>query len=176
MNALFLSLARRPTIITASTIALIFSMQARAQVLFSDNFDTYSSPSTVTATGTANGYNILFGAASGPTDFTAIFGFDYSTVVYPTTIPSAPNSTGGTTKGLFLTVNKDATPAAAAVNLFPISQSFTGNLILKFDVWINWTNLNTSTEHVLAGINHSGTVLNRQAQAGSDGIFIAMDG
>src|SRR6478609_6357921 len=92
----------------ALAIVLAVSTPSRAQVLFSDDFDSYGSPSTITAPGTANGYSILFGPGSSPTDFTAIFGFDYSTVVDPTTIPSAPNSTGGTTKGLFLTVNKDA--------------------------------------------------------------------
>src|ERR1051326_4656537 len=105
------------TSLAAAAIVLAISPSCPAQVLFSDDFESFGSPITVTSPGTANGYNILFGAASGPTDFTAVFGFDYSTVVYPTTIPSAPNSTGGTTKGLFLTVNKDAPAAAAAVNL-----------------------------------------------------------
>ena len=42
------------------------------------------------------------------------------------------------------------------MNLYPTNQSFSGNFSLKFDVWVNWTNLSFSTEHVLCGINHSG--------------------
>src|SRR5215468_7514533 len=70
-----------------------------AQSLFSDNFDSYSSPVTVTNVGITNGYNIKFSASLGPQDFKTIFGFDYSTVTYPTNIPSAPHSSG-TSKAL----------------------------------------------------------------------------
>jgi GH25 family lysozyme M1 (1,4-beta-N-acetylmuramidase) len=143
--------------------------------LFQDNFDGFVSPSTITSAGTANGYKLFFGAASGSQDFTATFGFDYSTATRHLSIPSAPRSSG-TTKGLFLTVNKDATGAAAAINLYPVSQSFTGNYALKFDVWMNWTNTATSTEHALFGLNHSGNITNRVRQATSDGLFFAMSG
>jgi len=61
-----------------------------AQIAVVDNFDQYASPIVVTTTGYTNGYNIYFGGASGPKDFKAIFGFDYSTVTFPTTIPPAP--------------------------------------------------------------------------------------
>src|SRR5438067_6398711 len=77
----------------------------RTQTLFSDNFDSFVSPVTVTNSGTTNGYNIKFSAALGPQDFKAIFGFDYSAVSYPTNIPFAPHSSG-TSKGLYLTANK----------------------------------------------------------------------
>src|SRR5205814_270569 len=145
-----------------------------AQVLFSDNFDNYSSPVTVTTTGQSSGYNILFGAGSGATDFKAIFGFDYSTVTTPSTIPPAPNSSG-TTKGLFVTVNKDATAVVAAVNLFPTNKVFNTNYALKFDLWVNFNDLSTSTEHAMFGINHSGTVMNRPTQTTSDGLFFVID-
>lgn len=144
---------------------------------FVDDFDNYTSPSIVTATGTTNGYKIFFGAASGGVDFMAVFGFDYSTITSPTNIPSAPHSSGGTTKGLYLTVNKfDATAAAAAVNLYPAGQVFSNNFSLKFDMWINWSDISSSTEHALFGINHSGNVTNRIGQAASDGLFFAVDG
>jgi hypothetical protein len=146
----------------------------QAQVLFSDDFDGYAAPSTVTAAGVTNGYKILFGAASGPSDFKAVFGFDYSTVTSPGPIPSAPSSIGGTTKGLLLTVNKDATGAAAAVNLYPTNQTFTGNFSVTFDIWMNYVVNPNSTEHALFGINHTGNVTNRVGQAGSDGLFFAM--
>ncbi len=143
-------------------------------MLYEENFDSYSSPGVVTTPDTTNGFKIFFGAASGGYDFTAAFGVDYSGVTSPTTIPPAPHSTNGTTKGLFLTVNKDATGAAAAVNLYPVSQTFTGSVALKCDVWINFPNTGTATEHALFGINHSGQVTNRVGQATSDGLFLAM--
>ena len=95
---------------------------------FGDNFDGYTAPVTVTNIGTTNGYKIFFNAASGPLDFTAIFGFDYATVSFPTTIPSAPHSTGGTTKGLYLTVNKDGNGQISAVNLYPTNNALAGKL------------------------------------------------
>jgi hypothetical protein len=155
--------------------------------LFSDNFDGVG-PTTVMASGTSSGYVIKFSSGNPTTEnFTAIFGFDYSTWNYPLPIPSAPNSTGGTTKGLYLTVNKSpafpnglasgtAPGTNAAVNLYPVGQSFSGNYKVKYDVWMNWTNLTYSTEHALVGINHSGNLTNRMTAVGSDGIFTAMTG
>ncbi|MSU58407.1 MAG: hypothetical protein EXS35_09545 [Pedosphaera sp.] len=143
---------------------------------FSDDFDSYGSPSIVTTATTTNGYKIFFRAASGGMDFKAVFGFNYATVTYPTIIPPAPHSLGGTTKGLYLTVNKDTTAAAAAVNLYPVGQFNAGNFALKFDLWINYRDPLTSTEHALFGINHSGNVTNRIGQTPSDGLFFAVEG
>jgi hypothetical protein len=147
---------------------------AAAQPLFSDNFDSLPSPITATNTGTTNGYTIKFSAPLGPVDFKAIFGFDYSAVTYPTNIPSAPHSSG-TTKGLYLTANKDAIGAVAAVNLYPAGQSFSGNYMLQFDLWINYGRTAT-TEHALFGVNHSGQFANQVTMQGSDGLFFAMSG
>lgn len=143
---------------------------------FVDDFDSYSVPVIVTNAAITNGYRILFGAASGPQDFKAIFGFDYSTVTFPTNIPPAPRSIGGSTRGLYLAVNKDATAAAAAVNLYPLAVLVSNNFTLRFDCWLNWTNPGSATEHALFGINHSGNVTNRLDQPTSDGLFFAMDG
>jgi photosystem II stability/assembly factor-like uncharacterized protein len=143
---------------------------------FADDFDGYVSPSAVISPTTTNGYKIFFGADSGAIDFKAVFGFDYSTVTFPTNIPSAPHSIGGTTKGLFLTVNKDATGIAAGVNLYPLAVFAANNFALKFDMWLNWTNTGSATEHALFGINHSGNITNRVSQATSDGLFFAVDG
>ena len=145
-------------------------------VSFQDDFDSYASPSTVTSATTTNGYKIFFRAASGGMDFKAIFGFNYSTITFPTNIPPAPHSVGGTTKGLYLTVNKDATMAAAAVNLYPTGQLASGNFSLKYDLWINYRDPLTSTEHALAGINHSANVTNRIGQSPSDGLFFVLEG
>jgi T5SS/PEP-CTERM-associated repeat protein len=144
-------------------------------LLYQENFDDYDSPSIVTTDTTTNGFKLFWNAASGPLDFTAQFGFDYSTVTAPATIPPAPASLS-TTKGLALTVNKDISGAAAAINLYPVSQVFTGDYAFKFDLWINWTNTSAATEHTLFGINHSGAVTNRVGLPASDGVFFAMNG
>ena len=140
--------------------------------LFHDDFNT--APTLVTNPAVTNGYRIVFNAASSPTDFTAAFGFDYSTVAYPAAIPISPHSLGTETKGLYLTVNKDPTGTNTAVNLYPLSQTFSGNYALKFDLWLNWANGLTSTEHALFGINHSGNVTNRPGLVTSDGLFFAV--
>ena len=141
---------------------------------FDDNFDSYSSPSAITNSTTTNGYKLLFGATNTIQDFKAVFGFDYSTVTFPTNIPSAPNS-AGTTKGLLLTVNKDAISSAAALNLYPVGILVSNNFALKYDVWMNWTNIGSASEHAVVGINHSGNITNRIAQNTSDGLFFAMN-
>jgi photosystem II stability/assembly factor-like uncharacterized protein len=164
------------TVVLTNLAGRITSAVATLALGFADNFEGYAVPSVVTNVGTTNGYKLVFRAASGPVDFKAIFGFDYSTVTYPTNIPPAPNSIGGTTKGLYLTVNKDATAAAAAVNLYPVGQFFSGNFALQFDMWINWRDIDTSTEHALFGINHSGNLTNRIGQSPSDGLFFAVEG
>lgn len=157
--------------ITSSVAALVITVPV---TLFEDNFDSYPS-SVVTTPGSANGYNILFAANSGPEDFKATFGFNYAASANPVAIPPAPRSTNGSSKGLALTVNKDATAAAATVNLYPSNQSFSGNFALKFDMWINWIPVN-STEQALFGINHSASVINRIGQATSDGLFFSVSG
>ncbi len=163
--------------VTSSIVTL-----AVPALFYSNNFDGYASPVTVNTVGTTNGFKILYGAAGGTPNFTAVFGFDYSTITTPLAIPPAPLSVG-TTKGLLLTVNKNpATPHgggtgnAAAVNLYPVGGFYSNNFALKFDMWINWTNSSTSTEHTLFGINHSGNITNRVGQTTSDGLFFAVDG
>jgi photosystem II stability/assembly factor-like uncharacterized protein len=162
-------------VVITNTAGSVTSAPAMLAFNFTDDFDGYISPVTVTNIGTTNGYKIFFNAASGGLDFKAIFGFNYSTVTYPTNIISAPNSVGGSTKGLYLTVNKDATSAAAAVNFYPTNQTLSGNYSLKFDVWMNWANGAVSTESLLFGINHSGNVTNQVSLATSDGLFFAMN-
>jgi photosystem II stability/assembly factor-like uncharacterized protein len=170
-----LSHAGNYTVRVTNLVSGVTSEAGTLAFAFGDNFDGYAVPVIVTNLGTTNGYKIFFNAASGPLDFKAIFGFDYSTVSFPTTIPAAPNSAGGTTRGLYLTVNKDANGQNSAVNLYPTNNALAGNFALKFDLWMNWANLGSSTEHALFGLNHSGNVTNRIGLAGSDGLFFAVD-
>jgi hypothetical protein len=115
-------------------------------VLFSDDFDSDTSAAwTLYSTDT-----------NGPTaDFGAAFGFDYSGLG----IPPAPHGFGSL--GLLLTVNKSDTDAfAAALNLYPNGQSFSGDFALRFDMFLSAVPGSTATEHALCGINHSGNRTN----------------
>lgn len=141
---------------------------------FQEDFQTYPNPVTITTPGVTNGWRIIFDAASGPVDFAATFGFDYGTVTNPAPIPPAPNSADGPTRGLRLTVNKDATAAIAAVNLYPTNAVFGGDFALNFDLWLNWGSGTVGTEHALFGILHSGTRTNRPGVSPSDGVFFAL--
>jgi hypothetical protein len=89
------------------------------------------------------------------------------------------------TLGVFLQVNKtNSTPGGAAgINLYPAGRSFAGNFALRFDLFLNYTpEVTATTEHALAGLNHSGQLTNRVTQStdtnnttrGGDGIFVAI--
>jgi hypothetical protein len=129
---------------------------ATAQTLYSQTFDVNNQAGAWTVN-------------NGPTDENTNFFFDYSTVG----IPAAPNSTGGTTRGMKLQANL-TTAAAGGVNVSPIGQSFTGDYTLKYDLWSNfigaaeggsvsantvgiWEGGVSSTKVSLAGILSSGT-------------------
>jgi len=78
-------------------------------------------------------------------------------------------------------VNKDATPGAAALNLYPIGQNFSGNFALKFDMFLDIVSGASSTEYALFGINHSGNLTNWWRSGGVpagwnfDGIFYEIE-
>jgi hypothetical protein len=163
------------SVVVTNSRGSITSAVAIVTLAYNSGFDNFSTPVTVSNPATTNGFNILFNNAAATPDFTAIFGFDYSQVTVPTTIPPAPNNFSGFTRGLYLTVNKNL-GLAAAVNLYPTNEIFAGNFALKFDVWINYFNTSGTTEHVMFGINHSGSITNRVSVAGSDGVFFEVDG
>jgi hypothetical protein len=135
-------------------------------VLFSDDFDTDTS---------AN-YAVVFGADNNVVDRTVTFNFDYST----RGVSSAPHSTGGTTRGLFATVNKDATTSAAGVNIYANGVSFSNDYVLRFDMYHNFDSaVAGTTEHAIFGLNHSGSRTNRALTGGGlvggDGVWAAIE-
>jgi hypothetical protein len=72
-----------------------------------------------------------------------------------------------------MTVNKDdAVLAAAALNLYPKGQSFSGNYALRFDMFLIENTSTGTTEYNLFGINHSGTKTNwfRNSTTGFNGV------
>lgn len=141
-----------------------------ACVLFSDDFDTDSS---------AN-WTVRFGANNGIFDATTTWAYDYSA----RGVPPAPHSSGGTTRGLFVQVNKDESTSlgSAGINLYPVGRTFSGNYALRFDMFLSFGTAGT-TEHALAGLNHDGLHTNRVTQSvdannttrGCDGLFVAIE-
>lgn len=111
-----------PPLVPALAALATFALPAlRAQTLFSAALDS-----------AADAANWTVSASSADTQ--AIFGYDYSA----DGIPSAPNSSGGTTVGVKLTANNlDDVAAAAGLSLSPNGQFFTGDYELRFDLWIN---------------------------------------
>jgi GH25 family lysozyme M1 (1,4-beta-N-acetylmuramidase) len=129
--------------------------------VFADNFDTNSRP------------NWTLSQSSADTRIT--FAYNYSGYG----IPSAPNSTGGTTRGVKFEANVSQTNVAA-LSISPIGQSFIGNYRLHYDLWMNANGPfpaggTGSTQHHTSGL---GTAGNRvQWNTGTaDGVWFAADG
>ncbi len=111
------------------------------------------------------------------TDTRVIFSYDYSGMG----VPSAPHSTGGTTRGLRMEANMTA-GTTAALSLSPANRTFAGDYRLRFDLWMNANGDfpeggNGSTQHATAGV---GTAGNRVQWTGTgstaDGYWFAADG
>ncbi|MEP6662078.1 MAG: immunoglobulin domain-containing protein, partial [Verrucomicrobiota bacterium] len=96
-------------------------------------------------------------------------------------IPSAPNSAGGTTRGIKFEANLTA-GVVAAISVSPANKIFTGDYDLKFDLWINANGTfplggTGSTEHLTAGVGTTGTKVQwGSAGTTSDGTWFAVDG
>jgi hypothetical protein len=165
------------------TSAFWLRAQAQPAPLFSDDFETDTS---------AN-WSVLDGSGSGTSDYTAEFSFNYGATKYTftntvthtvvtNTIPPAPNSSGGATRGVKLTVNKnDDVADTAGVSIYPKGQTFQGNYALRFDLWINYNGGagggSGSTEYATFGINHSGAVVNwTDLLPQGDGVWYATTG
>ena len=155
------------TVILTNTFGSVTSSVAVLTVhplftpVFSDNFDTNSAA------------NWTLNPSSADTRIT--FPFDYSA----RGIPSAPNSLGGTTKGVKFEANLSL-GVTAALNMSPIGQSFAGNYRLHFDLWINANGPfplggTGSTEHVTAGLGTAGNSVQWNSGA-ADGAWFATDG
>lgn len=116
-------------------------------VLFSDNFDTDTSANW-TVNSAHEGQNL------------ATFNWDYSTFG----IPVAPNTTGGTTRGLRLQANNGDTPTFTGLSVSPTDFGVATNedYRLSFDMWVNFPGPLTvggsgSTMSLSAGVGTTGT-------------------
>lgn len=148
--------------VATSQVALLQVMLPSLQTLFLDNFDVNTAANWVTN--------------RSSTDTRVTFNYNYAA----NGIPSAPNSTNGTTRGVKFEANMTA-GVAAAINISPV-QSFGGDYRLHFDMWINQNGPflaggTGSTQHGTAGV---GTAGNRVQWTGAgstaDGFWFAVDG
>ena len=106
--------------IVLPALVLFLSLNSGSAALYSENFDV--DPTA----------NWTIRQATSPDSF-ADFYFDYSTLG----IPSAPNSIGGTTRGMRFLVNQSA-GVQQGITAYPIGQGFIGNYRLRFDMWLNF--------------------------------------
>jgi GH25 family lysozyme M1 (1,4-beta-N-acetylmuramidase) len=145
---------------TSSVVSLtVYPVQA---TVFADDFDVD------TAT------HWIVNQSSSDTD--VAFSFDYSTLG----IPSAPHSTGGTTRGVQLKANLKA-GVCSAISISPINQSFGGDYRLHFDAWINVNGPfpgggASSTEFLTAGLGTAGDRTEWTTNANADGVYFSADG
>ena len=156
---------KRCLCVDAVVAILVLPAALQAANLFSDNFDA-----DPTAAWKINNNGIGTNAAD--------FFFDYSTAG----IPSAPHSTGGTTRGLKLGANLTSMPLSSipGISVSPIGKSFTGDYTLQFDWWHNYIGpLNSnfqvgSTMYSNFGIMTSGTKANDTTT--TDGVVFGATG
>ena len=164
-------------VVTSSVASLSVLLTQGSQTIFFEGFD---------ATTSNNNWDLFHSSGNGIPDYTVDWSFDYSTYFSTfngTTIPSAPNTTNATTRGVRLTVNNnDALASTAGVSLYPKNQTFSGAYAFKFDLWINYPGGpgggTGSTEHFSCGLNHAGARVNWGSATAnpSDGLWFAMDG
>lgn len=143
-----------------ATMAMLGMAASASAQLWMDDFDTDTS-----ANWTING---------GPSDETANFNFDYSTLG----ISSAPNSVGGTTRGLQMLANQSS-GVFGGFSVSPVGKSFNGDYVLRADVWMNSVGPfpvggSGSTQVGGLGIGTSGTVANWPGSA--DGVYFMATG
>ena len=140
--------------------AILYPDNLNAQNLFSDNFDA----------NTAASYTV-----NQDLDTQALFNYDYSA----DGIPSAPNSTGGSTLGVRFRANYgDTNPVAAAINISPTGAIFAGDYTLRYDVWLNANGPFPgggagSTEFTTAGVGNSGLAVQKSSGTANGAWFAA---
>lgn len=126
-----------------ATMAMLGMAATGSAQLWMDDFDVDTS-----ANWTVN---------NGPSDGTANFSFDYSTLG----ISAAPNS-GSTTRGLRLMANQ-TNGIFSGLSVSPTGKSFSGDYVLKADVWMSFNGPapvggSGSTQFGGMGIGSTGTV------------------
>jgi hypothetical protein len=127
--------------------------------LFDVNFDD--------GTAAGNFSSPFFSAETGVIDGAVDFNFDYSTLVAsPGTgdefVPPAPNTIGGTTIGMAITVNNtnDPTDEGEAIGVSPIIPTLPGSYQLRADAFIFFPGSGGgASEHAVVGFNADQTAV-----------------
>jgi hypothetical protein len=153
--------------LSAAALLAVVATSVEAQ-LYTQNFDT------------AGGLSTLTRRDINAADNSVNDSFNYGTHVNATgtavPIPSAPNSTGGSTVGLRVDVNQ----AAGAVNtvvLFPNpAAALPAQYTLQFDMWANFAtdNTSTTTEFFSFGAAADASAVISQSPSGSNAFNIAI--
>jgi hypothetical protein len=180
LSILVTNLAGSGYTVTNNTAATAITLEATppGTVLFSDDFETDP---------TGANWSVAFQSyTNGSTDYSLVFGYDYTsgTLGNLSPIPAAPHSTNGDTKGVYMTVNKNA-GISAGLNLYLKNHTFGSNYAFRFDMFLvenSSGSAQSKVENALFGINHDGAHTNwfRNAVTGtslpasptaSDGLF-----
>ena len=128
--------------------------------LFSENFDVDPSANwTVKVFNVENSANLFF-------DYGATMG-----------IPSAPNSSGGTTRGMWMKAHQGTLSTSSGVTASPTTLVInTNNYRLRFDMWMNFcSDFDGTTEMLLAGFG-SHTNLNTPFGSPKAAVYFACTG
>jgi len=115
----------------AIVVLTLWTPRAAWAQLYTENFDADHSANWLLSANEASGASPSDGV--GDPDASADFFFDYSDVG----IPPAPNSIGGTTRGMKIQANLTSGIFGGA-SASPIGQSFIGNYKITFDLWGNY--------------------------------------
>lgn len=179
-SILLTNLAGTGYTVANNTAATTITLEAEppGTVLFSDNFENDPAGAN---------WNVAFQSyTNGSTDYNVVFGYNYTLggLGNLSQIPTAPHSTNADTKGLYVTVNKNA-GVSAGLNLYLKNHTFGSNYALRFDMFLvenSSGSAQSKVENALFGINHDGAHTNwfRNAVTGtslpgsptaSDGLF-----
>ena len=154
----------RPLLFMVAGSLLVGAFSGEAQQLYSENFDTDVTPGGTWA---------VNAAGNSPAD---LF-FDYSTAG----IPPAPNSIGGTTRGVKLNANLGPGVFPGGVSVSPLGFSLPANdnWAIYCDWWINFngpapTGGSGSTQ--LGGIGYGTAGSSAQVIGASDSLFFVASG
>jgi hypothetical protein len=133
-------------------------------VYASTNQNTNTVPPIVVP-GYTNTLTAIYGGGTGSNDFRADFGHPISSDSLPQSQIMAAN---GWTTALRVTANKDGAGAPTGINLYPVGQTFSGNIALRFEMYLStYDNArgnpgigSAGREFALFGVDHAGTNAN----------------
>lgn len=130
-------------------LTLATSGISRGEIFFSENFDGGGGAASFTGP--------FFSSETGAIDGLVDYALDYGAFG----LPSAPNSSGGTTIGLGIQVNNTDDPIdeGEAVAVSPIIADLPENYVVVADAFIYYAGGSGSSEHAVIGVNSDGSAV-----------------